>query len=142
MIQNPGSGIRNPDPGIPGGADARNAIPAPLAANGSPGGVGVKRWECNASTRMKPAVATTRINRKENKTTMGAKNAKNPNPHDCGILLPITDPKCAAFQKAYKEKKRLQKKKEAKKRANYDHQKEIEKRDYYWNHPRSFRGPG
>ena len=46
MIQNPGSGIRNPDPGIPGGADARNAIPAPLAANGGPGGVGVKRWEC------------------------------------------------------------------------------------------------
>ena len=127
MIQNPGSGIRNPDPGIPGGADARNAIPAPLAANGSPGGVGVKRWECNASTRMKPAVATTRMNRKENKTTMGAKNAKNPNPLHCGLLLPLDDPTCADFRNAKAKKEKLQKEKEAKKSAKYDNPKEIEK---------------
>ena len=51
---------------------------------------------------------------------MGAKNAKNPNPHDCGILLPITDPKCAAVRKANEKKRELQKKKDDKERAKYD----------------------
>jgi hypothetical protein len=60
---------------------------------------------------MKPAVATTRMNRKENKTTMGAKNAKTPNPHGCGIILRLADPKCAAVRKANEKKESVKKKK-------------------------------
>ena len=86
------------------------------------------------------------MNRKENKTTMGAKNAKNPNPHDCGILLSLKDPKCEDFRNAKEKKERLQKEKEAKKSAQYDTPKEIEKRRkkrlQHWNNPGTFRGPG
>ena len=75
---------------------------------------------------------------------MGAKNAKNPNPHDCGILLPMADSKCAAVRKANEKNERLKKEKDDKKRAKYDPKKESKKRrnlyDKYWYDPETFSG--